>query len=131
MGFQRKLFILSHLTINIMRLHIKMRLLISWCLALQVMDCWTTYHLANYYGWEGELNIFVKGFISQSVYHLVFLKLVVVGPMLYLYNILWESCGERYDLRNDWALWIMFTFNCFTTGLISQNILAYIVLSNV
>jgi len=107
-----------------MAAHIWMRLLVLWCLGLQVVDCWTTYQLAGHYGWEGELNQWVVGFISQSVFHLIALKLFVVLPGLYIYSILWDD-GEYEDYRHTWAVRIMFAFDAFATGLILHNVLMY------
>ena len=99
-----------------------MRLLFFWCLAIHVVDCWTTYKLASYYGWEGELNTLVRNFISQSWVHLVFLKIVTVSPLLYVYNYLWEET-ESYDWRHEWAIKIMTIFNIYASGIITNNIL--------
>jgi len=102
--------------------HIKMRLLILWCIAIHVVDCWTTFQLANYYGWEGELNLIVKSFISTSVYHMIFLKFIVITPLLYLWNALWDD-NEYLDIRHTWAVYILFTYNCFAAGAIIGNVL--------
>ena len=112
-----------------MQMDVQFRLLVLYQIALQSVDCWTTYHLADYYGWEGELNLLVKDFISKSAYHLVLLKLFVVGPGLWAYNWVWNSGGEYYDWRHDWALYILFTFNVFATGLIVNNMVLYLLLS--
>ena len=113
-----------------MQMELQFRLLVFYQIALQSIDCWTTYQLADYYGWEGELNLLVKGFISQSVYHMVLLKLFVVGPGLWAYTRLWETGDdEYYDWRHDWALYILFTFNVFATGLIVNNMVLYLLLS--
>ena len=108
-----------------MELHTKMRLLFVWCLAIHVVDCWTTFKLANYYGWEGEVNLLVKGYISQSVYHMIILKLATISPLMYLWNLLWDDSidGEYFDMRHEWGVTIMFAYNCFATGMIAGNIL--------
>ena len=108
-----------------MELHTKMRLLVVWCLAIHVVDCWTTFKLANYYGWEGEVNLLVKGFISQSVYHLILLKLVTISPLMYLWSVLWED-SDFLDMRHEWGIVIMFAYNCFATGMILGNIMELI-----
>ena len=122
MGFRGKSFYTITPDYKHMRRHTQMRLLVVWCLVLQVVDCWTTYHLANYYGWEGELNLIVKGFISQSAAHMIFLKLVVVLPLLGLYGWLWDEVDE-YDVRHLWAIRLMFTYNCFATGILTHNLI--------
>ena len=106
-------------------MEVQFRLLMFYQIALQAIDCWTTYQLAGYYGWEGELNLIVKSFISTSVYHMIALKLFVVIPALWAYTWLWDSGDEYYDWRHDWAIYIMFSFNCFATGLIVHNMIMY------
>ena len=43
-------------------MEVQFRLLLFYQIALQAIDCWTTYQLAGYYGWEGELNLIVKSY---------------------------------------------------------------------
>tara|TARA_Y100001951_G_C11161437_1_gene195016 strand:+ start:98 stop:388 length:291 start_codon:yes stop_codon:yes gene_type:complete len=88
---------------------------------IHVFDIWSTYHLASYYGWEGELNYFVKDFISKGVMNMIVLKLAIVLPVLYAFNWLWNTT-MYYDKRHIWAIRIMLFYNLMATALMMINL---------
>ena len=92
-----------------------------WCLFIHVFDVWSTYHLSSYYGWEGELNLLVKDFIAESVYHMILLKVMIVGPCLWIASWLWDT-SFYYDKRHWWAIRIMLFYNLFASGLMCINL---------
>ena len=98
-----------------------MRFLIVWCVCIHVFDVWSTYHLSSYYGWEGEVNLIVKDFISISVYHMILLKFMVVGPCLWIVSWLWDT-SIYYDSRQFWAIRVMLFYNLFASGLMTINL---------
>ena len=111
-----------HLYVNSsMKIYQYMRFLITWCVLIHVFDIWSTYHLASYYGWEGELNYFVKDFISQGVVNMIVLKLAIVLPVLYAFNWLWNTT-MYYDKRHIWAIRIMLFYNLMATALMMINL---------
>ena len=112
-----------------MKMHTYMRFLIAWCVAIHIFDIWSTYYLASYYGWEGELNYLVKDFISHGFVNMVILKLAIVLPVLYAFNWLWNTT-MYYDKRHIWAIRIMLFYNLMATGLMSINLFQVVVINN-
>ena len=98
-----------------------MRYMIAWCVAIHIFDVWSTYHLASYYGWEGELNYLVKDFISRGFGYMVLLKLAIVLPVLYAFEVLWNTT-IYYDKRHIWAIRILLFYNLMATGLMCINL---------
>ena len=117
----RKLYILPVYKQSFMKIFQYMRFLIAWCIAIHIFDVWSTYHLAAYYGWEGELNYLVKDFISQGFVNMVVLKLAIVLPVLYTFNWLWDTT-IYYDNRHIWAIRILLFYNLMATGLMFINL---------
>ena len=111
-----------HLIVNnYMKIFQYMRFLIVWCIAIHVFDLWSTYHLASYYGWEGELNYLVKDFISGGLVNMIVLKLAIVLPVLYAFNALWNT-NIYYDARHIWAIRILLFYNMMASGLMMINL---------
>ena len=98
-----------------------MRFLIFWCVWIHVFDVWSTHQLSSYYGWEGELNLIVKDFISTSLWHMILLKVMIVGPCLWLASWLWDT-SFYYDKRHWWAIRIMLFYNLFASGIMFINL---------
>ena len=104
-----------------MKPFVYLRFLMVWCVCIHVFDVWSTYQLSEYYGWEGELNLLVKDFISESFFHMVLLKFMVVGPCLWIASWLWDS-SFYYDDRHWWAIRIMLFYNLFASGIMCLNL---------
>ena len=106
-----------------MKPYMYMRFLIFWCVWIHVFDVWSTYHLSSYYGWEGELNLLVKNFISTGpwIWHMILLKVMIVGPCLWLASWLWDT-SFYYDNRHWWAIRILLFYNLFATGVMCLNL---------
>ena len=104
-----------------MKIYQYMRFLIAWCIAIHVFDIWSTFYLSEYYGWEGELNYFVKDFISHGIVNMIVLKLAIVLPVLYAFNWLWNTT-MYYDKRHIWAIRIMLFYNLMATALMMINL---------
>jgi len=89
---------------------------------IQFIDMWSTGMLADRYGWEYEQNSIVKGFISNSFFYFVGIKLVVCMAVFGTYAWVWNNCEELRD-NPQWAMYVIWVYNIWALGVLTNHLL--------
>lgn len=92
-----------------------------WMIGIQAADAYTTYELAQEYGWSGEKNTFIRPFIEESYIYLIGIKVIVVLFVVIAASILYWKSGPS----SRWnEVHILNYYNFFATGIVVANVLA-------